>query len=169
MSEAYRLDDIEAPFDYEQPPNTPSTDRAEEHLRLLSYWRRERQERQAHAQLQAERIALWLERMLERIDRKVAWHERALQGYLYQTGKKSVRLVHGSIARRKGRERVEVTDEARFLDTAPSDLIRQQVLRQPDKKAILAHIRSSGEIPHGIDLVRGDDTLHIDTGDTTHV
>ena len=68
MSEALRLSDVDAPFDYEQPPDTPSTDRAEEHLRLLGYWRTERYARQRHAETQTERIILWLERAHEKID-----------------------------------------------------------------------------------------------------
>jgi hypothetical protein len=169
MSEALKLSDVDAPFDYEQPPDTPSTDRAEEHLRLLGYWRTERYARQRHAETQTERIILWLEREHEKIDAKIAWHEQALQGYLWQTGKKSVHLIHGRIARRKGRERIEISDEETFLATASSTLIREQLLRQPDKKAILAHIKAHGEIPTGIDLVRGDDTLHIETGDDPDV
>jgi hypothetical protein len=92
-----------------------------------------------------------------------------LQGYLYQSGKKSVRLIHGSIRKRKGRERVEIADEELFLSTASIDLIREQLLRQPDKKAILAHIKAHGEIPSGVDLTRGEDTLHIETGDDPNV
>jgi hypothetical protein len=169
MSEVLKLDDIEIPFDYETPPDTPSTDRAEEHLRLLGYWRTERFDREEHAQVQIDRITLWLERQQERIDTKIAWHEIALQGYLYQSGKKSVRLIHGSIRKRKGRERVEIADEELFLSTASIDLIREQLLRQPDKKAILAHIKAHGEIPSGVDLTRGEDTLHIETGDDPNV
>ena len=57
----------------------------------------------------------------------------------------------------------EVTDEETFLSHASMDLIREQTLRQPNKKAVLAHIRQTGEIPAGIDLVCGDDTIKIET------
>lgn len=163
MTQALQLEDITLDINYDDEPVPPSQDRAEEHLRVLAYWQRQRAERAFHAQEQQDRIALWLERELERIDRKTAWHEQALQGFLWQTGKKSVRLIHGAIRRVKGRERVEVTDEEIFLSHASMDLIREQTLRQPDKKAILAHIRQTGDIPAGIDLVCGDDTIKIET------
>ena len=105
---------------------------------------------------------MWLEREQERIARRIAWHEEALQGFLWQSGKKSVRLIHGFVRRVKGRERIEITDEETFLSAAPPDLIRQQIIRQPDKKAILAHVQQSGEIPTGVDVIRGEDRIHIE-------
>ena len=162
MTQALQLEDLTLDVDYDDAPVPPSQDRAEEHLRLLAYWRQQREEREVHAQEQKDRIALWLERELERIDRKTAWHEQALQGFLWQTGKKSVRLIHGSIRRVKGRERIEVMDEDAFLSSAAPDLIREETIRQPDKKAILAYVKQTGDLPAGIDLVRGDDLIKIE-------
>lgn len=162
MSTALQLEDVTLEVDYDEEPSTPSETRAEEHLRVLAYWQRQREERASHASEQRDRITLWLDREQERIDRKIAWHEQALQGFLWQTGKKSVRLIHGAIRRVKGRERVEITDEDAFLLNASTDLIREQITRQPNKKAILAYIQQTGDIPAGIDLVRGDDLIKID-------
>ncbi|MBT4503526.1 MAG: hypothetical protein HOC74_37690, partial [Gemmatimonadetes bacterium] len=90
---------------------------------------------------------------------------RGQQGFLWKTGKKSVSLVHGTIRKIKGRERIEITDEEAFLTTAPLHLVNEQLLRKPDKKAILAHIKETGEIPEGTDLIRGEDTIQIQTED----
>ena len=163
MTQSPALADLSFDPNYDDTPAPPCQESAEDHLRLVAYWRQQRQERQTHARMQSDRVALWLEREQERIDRRIAWHEAALQGFLWQTGKKSVRLIHGAIRRIKGRERVEVTDEETFLSHASMDLIREQTLRQPNKKAVLAHIRQTGEIPAGIDLVCGDDTIKIET------
>ena len=162
MSQTHQLEDLPLDIDYDEEPTTPSQDRAEEHLRFVAYWRNQRGEIEAHAKAQQDRIALWLEREQERIDRKIAWHEEALQGFLWQSGKKSVRLIHGSVRRIKGRERIEIIDEETFLSAAPPVLIRQQIIRQPDKKAILAHVQQSGEIPTGVDVIRGEDRIHIE-------
>lgn len=165
MSEAIKLNDLHLDIDYEEDPFVGSEERAEEHLRFLAYWRGEEEERIAHAARQIEKIQIWLEREMEAIHRKISWHERGLQGFLWQTGKKSVRLIHGSIRKIKGRERVEITDEEAFLTKAPSSLIAEKMLRRPDKKAILSHIRETGEIPEGTNLIRGEDTIHIKTED----
>ena len=163
MSEALKLEDLDLDADYEEEPVVDSQNRAEAHLRFLAYHRWYRQEMEAHARQQIEKVQLWLEGELERIDRKIHWHERGLSGFLWQTGQKSVRLIHGTLRKIKGRERVEILDEETFLAKAPESLITARVIRKPDKKAIIAHIRLTGEIPPGADLVRGEDTLHIDT------
>ena len=163
MTESSTLSDLSFDPNYEETPTPPCQERAEDHLRLVAYWRQQSKKRQTHAQTQSDRIALWLEREQERINRRIAWHESALQGFLWQTGKKSVRLIHGAIRRIKGREKVEILDEEAFLSHAASDLVRVRTQRQPDKKAIIAHIRQTGEIPAGTDLVCGDDTIHIET------
>ncbi len=161
MSTAVLPKDITLDTNYDEEPSTPSQDRAEEHLRLLAYWQRQRAERQSHANQQQDRITNWLAREQDRIDRKIGWHQRALQGFFWQTGKKSVRLIHGIIRRIKGRERIDVTDEQAFLRHTSMDLIREQTHVQPNKKAILAQVRETGDLPAGIDLVRGDDTIQI--------
>jgi len=165
MSEAIKLNDLELKVDYEEDPFVGSEERAEEHLRFLAYWRGEEEDRITHAAREIEKIQTWLEREVEAIHRKISWHKRGLQGFLWQTGKKSVRLVHGSIRKIKGRERIEITDEKTFLTKASLHLVNEQLLRRPDKKAILAHIKATGEIPEGTDLIRGEDTIHIKTED----
>ena len=42
MSEALKLDDVVLELDYEQEPTISSQDLAEDHLRYLAYWRRQR-------------------------------------------------------------------------------------------------------------------------------
>ena len=163
MSEAVKLDDLEVDLNYEQTPVISSQDLAEGHLRYLAHWQRQRQEREDHARQQIEKVQLWLEREQERIDCKIHWHEEGLKAFLWQSGKKSIRLIHGTLRRLQGRERIEITDEATFLAQAPANLITERLIRTPDKKAILNHIHLTGEIPPGTDLVRGEDTLHIDT------
>ena len=52
MSTAVLPKDITLDTNYDEEPSTPSQDRAEEHLRLLAYWQRQRAERQSHANQQ---------------------------------------------------------------------------------------------------------------------
>lgn len=165
MSEAHKLDDLDLDYDYDDEPFVDSLERAEDHLRFLGYWRGEEEDRIAHAAREIEKIQTWLERELETVHRKISWHERGLQGFLWQTGKKSVRLVHGTIRKIKGRERIEIIDEEVFLTAAPVHLVHEQLLRRPDKKAILSHIKETGDLPEGTDLIRGEDTIQIKTED----
>jgi hypothetical protein len=58
---------------------------------------------------------------------------------------------------------VEVADPEGFVERAPAALVRTKVTREPDKRAILELVRTTGEIPEGVELVRGDDTFKVET------
>ena len=98
---------------------------------------------------------------IERLEKKRSWLLFNLEGFWRQqseqTGEKSLRLPHGSLALRKGRDKVEIENMAIFLKMAP----RYGFLRttpekhEPDLAAIAAHIKARGEIPLGTKLIPG--------------
>ena len=87
--------------------------------------------------------------------------EAALKKYLWESGQKRIDYAYGTLTRRRGRERVEVEDEYAFCVKHGDDDALVATTRRPDKVGIKAHIKSTGDIPDGADLVRGDDTCTI--------
>lgn len=69
---------------------------------------------------------------------------------------RSVRLPEGTLSRVKGRESVEVTDEAAL----PKKLWKEVVNRAPDKAAIKDLLRAGLPVP-GAQLVVGEETLQV--------
>ena len=87
--------------------------------------------------------------------------EASLKKYLWERGQKRIDYAYGTLSRRRGRERVEVEDETAFCFKYGDNADLVATTRRPDKLGIKAHIKSTGDIPDGADLVRGDDTCTI--------
>ena len=147
--------DVEAQID--------STERAEAHLRKVAYWEAEAAEVRAHAATEHARVNDWETRQLEKIRRPLSWHSAGLKAFLFNSGKKTLSLVYGKLRRTKGRERIEIEDPEAFVKAQMGDdFVTTTVKKTPDKKAILAHIHDTGEIPEGSELVTGDDSFKIE-------
>uniref|UniRef100_A0A6M3Y2R8 Putative host-nuclease inhibitor protein n=1 Tax=viral metagenome TaxID=1070528 RepID=A0A6M3Y2R8_9ZZZZ len=157
-------------LEYESPdlipaPEVANDEAAEKQLRALRYWLGELDRAEQHAKNERDRIELWLEGRRNIYQPRIAWHERGLKAYLWNVGKKSLKLIAGTIKRTKGRERIDVLDQDTFIKWAAQNgagLLRTKV--EPDKKAIAGHIQETGEIPPGVDLVRGEDTFSVTIG-----
>jgi len=70
-----------------------------------------------------------------------------------------VRLINGTIKRIAPRLSIEITDESKI----PEKYIRRTEKISPDKKAILDHVKETGEIIDGADLVEGEESWKITT------
>jgi hypothetical protein len=98
---------------------------------------------------------------VERLEKKRSWLLFNLEGFWRQqseaTGEKTLRLPHGSLALRKGRDKVEIENMAIFLKIAPRNgwLRTTPEKHEPDLQAIAAHIKATGEIPIGTKLIPG--------------
>jgi hypothetical protein len=96
---------------------------------------------------------------LERLEKKRSWILFNLEGFARQqmeaTGEKSLRLPHGTLALRKGRDKVEVENFDTFLKVAARyGLLRvSPEKKEPDLTAISAYIKRTGEIPIGTKLI----------------
>jgi hypothetical protein len=113
-----------------------------------------------HARGEMELIQRWLDREREKIGKRITWHEQGLRAFLWRSGQKTLRLIHGTLKRVAGREKIEVQDVDLFTPWAESDhpgLIR--VKREPDKAACMKYVKATGEIPPGMDLVLGEDSF----------
>lgn len=153
-------DDQTAPQD---EPAIESQGQAESHLQALAYHQGALDSIKAHATEQRAKVDAWELHESEKIARRVLWHRNGLQAFLWHTGLKTLSLIHGTLKRTAARESVVITDEDALRLWAASH--PQEVLRQvkpaPDKKAILALVKSTGELPDGVEIEKGEDSFSV--------
>jgi hypothetical protein len=98
---------------------------------------------------------------LERIQKKCSWLLFNLEGFarqqLNQNGEKTMRLPHGTLALRKGRDKVEITEMPVFLKIAAryGFLRTTPETQEPDMQALAAYVKRTREIPLGTKLIPG--------------
>ncbi|MCX6132976.1 MAG: host-nuclease inhibitor Gam family protein [Ignavibacteriales bacterium] len=96
---------------------------------------------------------------IERLDKKRSWLLFNVESFWRvqseQTGEKTLRLPHGTLTLRKGRDKIEIDNLAIFLKIAPRNgwLRTTPEKHEPDLAAIAAHIKRTGEIPLGTKLI----------------
>ena len=102
-------------------------------------------------------IESWRKSEQERFEKKQSWLCWNLQQFLAGTGEKTIRLAHGTIKERMGRDKVDIADLDKFVKIAGKyHLLRTYPERQePDLNAVLSYIKRTGEIPPGIVLIPG--------------
>ena len=134
-------------------------------MRAVRYFRRRQDAFKTQCQAEIGRIQHLMNDELDRLERRIAWHEQGLRSFLWASGEKTIKTVYGKLKRIAGREKVEVGDFGAFKawteNSDNRDLVR--VKEEPDKTAIAKHIKATGEIPEGVDLVKGDDSFKVET------
>ncbi len=92
---------------------------------------------------------------LARLDKKRSWLVFNLDGFMRSTGEKTLRLPHGSLKLRKGRDKVAVVALDEFLKVGSKLKLVRSVPEQvtPDIQAIITHIKNTGEIPAGVQFI----------------
>ena len=158
-------DEADAPM---PPVSIADQNQAESHLRALDAWRAQAWQIAEHATREIERAQRWRAEELRKVAPRIEYHESALTAYVQQAtepGKgKTIRLVNGTLKRVAGRDRVEVSDECALEAWGAANDVRiMRVKVEPDKTAIAKHIRDTGELPDGVDVVTGEDTFKIET------
>jgi len=109
-------------------------------------------ENETGAQIQLDQIAMWLDTANGKLDSQRRYLLTMCRQWLEQTGQRSASLVNGLIKLRKRQAKLEIMDadkvisDSRFQREIPAKI-------EIDKKAIRDHIKSTGEIPAGVDLV----------------
>lgn len=150
------------------PQFVPDENIANDTLRHLGYWYSERERVQLQASRERARIDDLERRQLTSIEHRIAWHEGGLRSFLDATGKRAWKGLRGSVSWRKGRQRVEVTDEVAFIawaEAEPED-VQSKVLKRTtevSKSGIAEWIKGdgAGEMPAGVELMTGDQKLVI--------
>lgn len=87
----------------------------------------------------------------------IAYHQGV---YEADPGEKTVRLPHGTLKARKTPDKVEVLDSA--VNTLPDAFKR--IMVAPDKKALLKHVKETGEVFEGVSFLEGGIKFSVEAG-----
>jgi len=100
------------------------------------------------AEIQINRIKLWQESRTAIIEKQKQYYLKVLHIYLLSTGKKTEKLVNGTLSIRKQQDEIVVEDkDIVMLD---GRFISEKTTVSVNKTKIRKHIESTGEIPEGI-------------------
>jgi len=105
------------------------------------------------ADIQMQRIREWQESRIASIEKQKQYFLPSLHAYILSTEKKTVKLVNGVLSIRKRQPKLEIIDE----EIIPNQFINVKEVSSIDKSGIKAHIKSTGEIPEGVDYIQQDD------------
>ena len=107
---------------------------------------------------------------LSRLEKKLSWFVINLDGFMRTSGEKTVRLPHGTLKLRKGKDRIAVVALEQFLNIGQKLGLLRRVpeTMTPDTQAILNHVHSTGEIPPGIEVIPGEVKFSYSTNGGNH-
>ena len=92
---------------------------------------------------------------VERLGKKMSWLAKNLEDYTRQSGEKTIKLPHGVMKLRQGRDKIEIDNEEEFMKIAKDNgLVRTKPAKEePDLPATLAYVKKTGEIPIGTKFI----------------
>ena len=95
---------------------------------------------------------------LARLNKKISWLAWNAEQFIRSTGEKTIRLPHGIIKLRMSRERIEITDLQRFLNVKANQRFLKIIPEsyQPELQVVHSHIKATGELPVGVNLIPGE-------------
>lgn len=103
----------------------------------------------------------WLDSRRERIISTIEYLTRQMQNYLRTQNQKTMSLPNGSIGFRKQPDSIEITNEELFLSNAGPDLLKHIPEKyQPDLNAIKKHLKLTGDLPDGVELISKGDKFY---------
>jgi phage host-nuclease inhibitor protein Gam len=132
--------------------------RADQILMALSVLSKKKQEVEKLCEEEIQLIEQYRDTELSKLQKQESWLCFNLENYLRQTGEKTMRLVHGIIKLRNGRDKIEVSDLEQFLPFAKRKGLLKTIPEEqvPDLQAVHAYIKRWGEIPSGIQVITGE-------------
>ena len=122
-------------------------------LGKVSTFDAEIEEIEQSAETQINRINEWKELRINSIEKQKEYYIPSLHAFIQQSGKRTIKLVNGNINLRKRQPKLEIVDE----EIIPNQFIKIREVSSIDKSGIKAYIKSTGEIPEGVDYVEQDD------------
>lgn len=157
--------DLEVPVFSDELGNRPQLDTFIDHyLEALAERERTIAENRRVADARKAMIEQWLQSENTRIEREAFWLTRQIEAFAaeYDYGKKKSRnLPHGTFGVRRSPDRLEVNDEAAALEYAATHGIAGAIKRSILKTPLLKHLKETGDIPDGCELLEGTDTFYV--------
>ena len=106
-------------------------------------------------------IEAWAKRKSEQHQGQIEFLSARMEGYLRLKQLKSLNLPSGVIGLRMMQPKIEIVDLDKFYGLAPVDLLRHiPEAYEADMKKIREHIKTTGEIPVGADLIEQDSKFY---------
>lgn len=103
----------------------------------------------------------WLDSRQRRIISTIEYLTNQMQNYLRTQNQKSLSLPNGSIGFRKQPDSIEITNEELFLSIAGPDMLKHIPEKyQPDLNAIKKHLKLTGDLPDGVELISKGDKFY---------
>jgi len=100
-----------------------------------------------------EEISLWQEMRTVQKQKQIQYLCMHMENYLRCRNVKSMLLPNGTIGLRRQQPKIEIRDEDLFYKNSDNGLLRHiPESYEPDLKKIREHIKTTGEIPAGIDM-----------------
>ena len=140
--------------DVPELPTAEDEEQAQRYLRAFAYYERERDRVTALFETEIERLTNRMHVEEAKLERRLEFLTASLKRFYEASGAKRVVLAHGTLSQRQQPERVVFEDEAAFVATAPEKFVVR--VTNPDRNAIKQHIKETGELPEGVDLVRNE-------------
>ncbi len=100
-----------------------------------------------------------------RLQKKMRWLLWNLEQFMRSTDLKTLRLPHGELKLRLGRDKVDIID----LNTFLNDPSNQQFLKlipesfQPNLNTLHEYIKKTGHLPEGVNLIPAEVRFHYST------
>lgn len=111
-------------------------------------------------------IEEWNMSQITKLNKKISWLTFNLELFIKKLNESTITLPHGVIKVRKGRDKVEVIDEQKFLPIGQRlGLVRTIAAKvEPDLQAIAAFIKTNGgKPPTGVMITMGQDKFSYKT------
>jgi len=102
------------------------------------------------------RIESFRQSELSRLDKKRSWLIFNLDAFARESGEKTIRLPHGILKLRKGRDKIVIAEMEEFLKVAPGLQLLKQIPEsfEPDVKALMMYrMRNGGRLPSGCEFI----------------
>jgi hypothetical protein len=139
---------------WQELPTAEDEKQAQRYVRAYAYYQKEHASITAVFDAEISRIRDRMVKEQDKVSERMEFLTSALKYFYVATGAKRIILPDGTLSQRKQPERVVIEDEDTFVELAPGHLVVTK--SAPDRTAIKQHIKDTGEIPTGVELVRSD-------------
>jgi hypothetical protein len=142
-------------------PTLEDEAQVDRYLRALRFYTDDLNAANALADAEVARIEEWRTKQTSNAQGAVGYLTARLQQFSEFVGRTKRTSPNGVLKWAKARERV-VIDDVDYFCTQWSDSGFVRVKIEPDKAAVMAHVKAHGTEPEGASIERGDDTFKID-------
>ena len=103
----------------------------------------------------------WFEKKRNQLEKQIEWLGNQMQNYLVIQDLKSLSLPSGKIGFRNQQDKIEIVAKELFFNKALPELLRHvPESYEPDMSKIKKHIKSTGDVPEGIEVLPQDSKFY---------